>query len=236
MTVHAGTAAPYEDGERAVIRVVLADDQVMVRAGLRMVVEREPGLEVVGEAADGAEAVELARRLRPDVVLMDISMPRLDGLAAARRLLGAPHPPKIIMLTTFDTDENLYAALKAGTSGFLLKVSPPEQLIKAIKAVASGDGLLDPAVTTRVIAAFARRHEPVTPPRLAELTPRETEVLRMLARGLTNAEIAGRLFVGEATVKTHVARVLMKLGLRDRTQAVVFAYESGVVTPGSPAR
>ncbi|WP_200926665.1 response regulator [Sphaerimonospora mesophila] len=215
------------------IRIVLADDQVMVRAGLRMVIESEPGMEVVGEAGDGVEAVAVARRVRPDVVLMDISMPRMDGLAAAKRLLDSPHPPKIIMLTTFDTDENLYAALRAGTSGFLLKVSPPEQLVAAIKVVAAGDGLLDPAVTTRVISSFAGRREPVRPPQLSELTPRELEVLRLLARGLTNAEIARELFVGEATVKTHVARVLMKLNLRDRAQAVVFAYESGVVTPGS---
>ncbi len=205
----------------------------MIRAGLRMVVESDPGMEVVGEASDGVEAVAVARRVQPDVVLMDISMPRMDGLAAARQLLAAPHPPKIIMLTTFDTDENLYAALRAGTSGFLLKVSPPEQLVEAIKVVAAGEGLLDPAVTTRVIASFAGRPEPVRPPQLSELTPRELEVLRMLARGLTNAEIASELFVGEATVKTHVARVLMKLNLRDRAQAVVFAYESGVVTPGA---
>lgn len=215
------------------IRIVLADDQAMIRAGLRMVVESEPGMEVVGEAGDGAEAVTMARRLRPDIVLMDISMPRLDGLSAARQVLEAPSPPKVIILTTFDTDENLYAALRAGTSGFLLKVSPPEQLVEAIKVVAAGDGLLDPAVTIRVISSFAGRHQPLRPPRLSELTPRELEVLRMLARGLTNAEIAGELFVGEATVKTHVARVLMKLDLRDRAQAVVFAYESGVVTPGA---
>ncbi|MEV6984651.1 response regulator transcription factor [Sphaerisporangium sp. NPDC051017] len=215
------------------VRVVVADDQAMVRAGLRMVVESEPGMEVVGEAADGAEAVALARRLRPDVVLMDISMPVMDGLTAARRVLGDPDPPRIIILTTFDTDENLYAALRAGASGFLLKVSPPEQLVEAVRVVAAGDALLDPAVTTRVIASFAGRHEPVRPSSLDELTRRELEVLRHLARGLTNAEIAGELFVGEATVKTHVARVLMKLGLRDRAQAVVFAYESGVVRPGA---
>ncbi|MEU9885344.1 response regulator transcription factor [Sphaerisporangium sp. NPDC051011] len=215
------------------VRVVVADDQAMVRAGLRMVVESEPGMEVVGEAADGAEAVALARRLRPDVVLMDISMPVMDGLTAARRVLGDPDPPRIIILTTFDTDENLYAALRAGASGFLLKVSPPEQLVEAVRVVAAGDALLDPAVTTRVIASFAGRYEPVRPSSLDELTRRELEVLRHLARGLTNAEIAGELFVGEATVKTHVARVLMKLGLRDRAQAVVFAYESGVVRPGA---
>jgi DNA-binding NarL/FixJ family response regulator len=217
------------------VRIVVVDDQAMVRAGLRLVAESEPGLEVVGEACDGAEAVSVVRRLRPDVVLMDIAMPRKDGLTAARELLGDPRPPKIIMLTTFGTDENLYAALRAGVSGFLLKVSPPEQLIEAIKVVARGDGLLDPAVTTRVIASFAHRHEPVPSPRLNDLTPRELEVLRHLARGLTNAEIAAELYVGEATVKTHVARVLMKLGLRDRAQAVVFAYESGVVRPGADA-
>ncbi|WP_327086209.1 response regulator transcription factor [Nonomuraea sp. NBC_01738] len=215
------------------IRIVIVDDQAMVRAGLRMVVDSDPGMDVVGEAADGLEAIAVARRTRPDIVLMDISMPRLDGLAAAKQLLDTPNPPKIITLTTFDTDENLYAALRAGTSGFLLKVSPPEQLIDAIKVVHSGDALLDPAVTSRVIASFAGRHDPTPPPQLAELTPRELEVLRLLARGRTNAEIARELYVGEATVKTHVARVLMKLDLRDRAQAVVFAYESGVVRPGA---
>jgi DNA-binding NarL/FixJ family response regulator len=216
------------------IRIVIADDQAMVRAGLRMVVDSEPGMEVVGEAADGLEALAVTRRTRPDIVLMDISMPRMDGLTAATRMLEEESPPKVVMLTTFDTDENLYAALRAGTSGFLLKVSPPEQLVEAIRVVHSGDALLDPAVTSRVIASFAGRHDPSPPPQLDELTPRELEVLRLLARGLTNAEIARDLFVGEATVKTHVARVLMKLHLRDRAQAVVFAYESGVVTPGAP--
>ncbi|MGW4958074.1 response regulator [Nonomuraea sp. NPDC004186] len=215
------------------IRIVIADDQAMVRAGLRMVVDSDPGMEVVGEASDGREAVVVVRRTRPDIVLMDISMPRLDGLAAAKELLDDPSPPKVITLTTFDTDENLYAALRAGTSGFLLKVSPPEQLLEAIRVVHAGDALLDPAVTSRVIATFAGRAEPTPSPRLAELTPRELEVLRLLARGLTNAEIAGELYVGEATVKTHVARVLMKLSLRDRAQAVVFAYETGVVRPGA---
>ncbi|WP_326821157.1 response regulator transcription factor [Streptosporangium sp. NBC_01639] len=215
------------------IRVVIADDQAMVRAGLKLVVQGEPGMEVVGEASDGLEAVAVACRTRPDVVLMDISMPRMDGLTAAGQLLGRPDPPKVVMLTTFDTDENLYAALRVGTSGFLLKVSPPEQLLEAVRVVFGGDALLDPAVTTRVIASFAGRHDPVPPPQLAGLTPRELEVLRFLARGLTNAEIASMLFVGEATVKTHVARVLMKLHLRDRAQAVVFAYESGVVRPGA---
>ncbi|RVX39215.1 LuxR family two component transcriptional regulator [Nonomuraea polychroma] len=215
------------------IRIVIADDQAMVRAGLRMVVDSDPGMEVVGEAADGREAVAVARRTRPDIVLMDISMPRLDGLSAAKELLDTPSPPKVITLTTFDTDENLYAALRAGTSGFLLKVSPPEQLLEAIRVVHAGDALLDPAVTSRVIATFAGRADPTPSPMLAELTPRELEVLRLLARGLTNAEIAGELYVGEATVKTHVARVLMKLSLRDRAQAVVFAYETGVVRPGA---
>ncbi|MFG1944813.1 response regulator [Nonomuraea sp. NPDC048826] len=215
------------------IKIVIVDDQAMVRAGLRMVVESDPGMEVVGEAADGRDAIAVARRVRPDIVLMDISMPRLDGLSATRELLDTPSPPKVITLTTFDTDENLWAALRAGTSGFLLKVSPPEQLIEAIRIVHAGDALLDPAVTSRVIASFAGRAEPTPSPRLDELTPRELEVLRLLARGLTNAEIAEELYVGEATVKTHVARVLMKLGLRDRAQAVVFAYESGVVRPGS---
>ncbi|MFI7700728.1 response regulator [Nonomuraea sp. NPDC049480] len=215
------------------IRIVIADDQAMVRAGLRMVVDSDPGMEVVGEAADGLEAIAVARRTRPDIVLMDISMPRLDGLSAARELLETPSPPKIVTLTTFDTDENLYAALRAGTSGFLLKVSPPEQLLEAIRVVHSGDALLDPAVTSRVIASFAGRADPTPSPMLGELTPRELEVLRLLARGLTNAEIARELYVGEATVKTHVARVLMKLSLRDRAQAVVFAYESGVVRPGA---
>ena len=217
------------------IRIVIVDDQAMVRVGLRMVVDNEPGMEVVGEAADGVEALAVTRRTRPDLVLMDISMPRMDGLAAAVQILEEPDPPKVVMLTTFDTDENLYAALRAGTSGFLLKVSPPEQLVEAIRVVHSGDALLDPAVTSRVIASFAGRHDPMPSPRLAELTPRELEVLGLLARGLTNAEIARELFVGEATVKTHVARVLMKLQLRDRAQAVVFAYESGVVRPGAAA-
>ncbi|WP_219469142.1 response regulator [Nonomuraea rhizosphaerae] len=218
------------------IRIVIVDDQAMVRAGLRMVVESEPGMEVVGEAADGRDAIAVVRRTSPDIVLMDISMPRLDGLSAAREMLDAPSPPKVITLTTFDSDENLYGALRAGTSGFLLKVSPPEQLIEAIRVVHSGDALLDPAVTSRVIASFAGwAADPSPSPRLDDLTPRELEVLGLLARGLTNAEIAGRLYVGEATVKTHVARVLMKLGLRDRAQAVVFAYESGVVRPGAAA-
>ncbi|MEV0394112.1 response regulator transcription factor [Polymorphospora rubra] len=214
------------------IRLVVADDQAMIRAGLRLVVETEPDLQVVGEATDGLEAVALARRTRPDVVLMDIAMPRLDGLAAARELLATPAPPRIIMLTTFDTDDNLYAALRVGASGFLLKVSPPEQLVAAIRVVAAGEALLDPAVTTRVIATFTAQPPPRRPVELDRLTPRELEVLTLMARGRSNAEIATALVVGEATVKTHVARVLMKLDLRDRVQAVVYAYESGLVRAG----
>jgi DNA-binding NarL/FixJ family response regulator len=219
-------------GDDRMISVVIADDQRMLRAGLRMVIETEPDMNVVGEASDGVEAVAVARRLRPDVVLMDIAMPRQDGLDATRALLAAPDPPRIIVLTTFDTDENLYRALQAGASGFLLKVSSPEHLITAIRVVAAGEALLDPAVTTRVIAAFAGRPGPAPPPELGELTPREAGVLRLMARGMSNGEIAAELTVGEATVKTHVARVLMKLGLRDRVQAVVYAYESGLVRAG----
>ncbi len=214
------------------ITVVIADDQRMVRAGLRMVIETEPDMTVVGEAGDGAEAVTLTRRVRPDVVLMDIAMPRQDGLSATATLLSSPNPPRVIVLTTFDSDENLYRALRAGASGFLLKVSSPEHLITAIRVVAAGEALLDPAITTRVISAFAGQPGPQPPAELGGLTPREAEVLRLVARGLSNAEIAAELTVGEATVKTHVARVLMKLNLRDRVQAVVFAYESGLVRAG----
>lgn len=214
------------------IRVLVADDQRMVRAGLRMVIETEPDIQVVGEAGDGAEAVTLARRLLPDVVLMDIAMPRQDGLTATRVLLATPNPPRVIVLTTFDTDENLHDALRAGASGFLLKVSSPEHLITAIRVVAAGEAILDPAVTTRVIASYAGTPGPQPPPELADLTPRETDVLRLVARGMSNGEIAAALTVGEATVKTHVARVLMKLALRDRVQAVVYAYESGLIRPG----
>lgn len=215
------------------MKLVIADDEAMVRGGLRMLIESERDLEVVGEAADGHEAVEITRRVRPDLVLMDIRMPRMDGLTAARRVLELLHPPRVLMLTTFDEDENVYEALRLGTSGFLLKAAPPEQLLEAIRTVQAGKALIDPAVTVRVIEAFSR--QPATrppPPELAELTPRELEVLRLLARGLSNSEIARELVVSEATVKTHVNRLLMKLGLRDRTQAVVLAYEAGVVRPG----
>jgi DNA-binding NarL/FixJ family response regulator len=216
--------------------VLIADDQALVRAGFRMILEAEEDLDVVGEAADGREAVEEARRLRPDVVLMDVRMPDVDGIEATRRLLDdGGTDSKIVMLTTFDMDEYVYDALRAGASGFLLKDVPPEQLVAGIRAVASGDALLAPSVTRRVIEEFVRR-----PPdsvrtaslELAELTARELEVLKLVARGLANAEIAKELFISETTVKTHVAHVLMKLKLRDRVQAVVFAYESGLVLPG----
>jgi len=216
------------------IRVVVADDQALVRAGLKMVLEAEEDIEVVGEAADGEQVLEVARRTRPDVVLMDIRMPVLDGLEASRRLLATDDPPKVLVLTTFDEEEYLYEALRAGTSGFLLKVSPPERLISAVRTVADGNALIDPAVTQRVIAAFGRRAATKPPPpALSELTARELEVLELMARGLSNQEIASELIVGDAAVKTHVARVLMKLGLRDRVQAVVFAYEHGIVEPGA---
>ncbi|GAA1844708.1 response regulator [Asanoa iriomotensis] len=214
------------------IRVVIADDQAMIRAGLRMVLDTEPDITVVGEAADGADAITVARRTSPDVVLLDLAMPRMDGVTAAARLGALDSPPRVIVLTTFDSDENLYAALRAGASGFLLKVSPPEQLVTAIRVVASGASLLDPAVTTRVIAAFTRQPAPHRPAVLDRLTPREREVLRLLARGLANVEIARHLDLGDATVKTHVARVLMKLDLRDRAQAIIWCYEHGVVRPG----
>ncbi|GAA3139491.1 response regulator transcription factor [Planomonospora alba] len=218
------------------VRLVIADDQAMIRAGLRLVAETAPGIDVVGEAADGREALDVVRRLRPDVLLMDVAMPRLDGLGAARRLLADPRPPKIVMLTTFGTDRNLHAALRAGVNGFLLKTSPPELLAEAVRVAATGDALIDPAVTMRVIASFAGGPAPVERPELDALTRRERQVLNLLARGLSNPEIAGALGLGEATVRTHVARVLQKLGVRDRVQAVVFAYEAGVVRPGQGER
>ena len=217
--------------------VLIVDDQALVRAGFRMILEAEEDIEVVGEAADGREAVAEVRRLRPDVVLMDVRMPDMDGIEATRRLLGGDGAAaKVVMLTTFDMDEYVYDALRAGASGFLLKDVPPEQLVAGIRAVASGDALLAPSVTRRVIEEFVRRPPDsirTAPPELAELTARELEVLKLIARGLANAEIAKELFVSETTVKTHVAHVLMKLKLRDRVQAVVFAYESGLVLPGS---
>jgi DNA-binding NarL/FixJ family response regulator len=217
--------------------VLIVDDQALVRAGFRMILEAEQDIEVVGEAADGREAVAEARRLRPDVVLMDVRMPDVDGIEATRRLLGNDGPgAKVVMLTTFDMDEYVYDALRAGASGFLLKDVPPEQLVAGIRVVATGDALLAPPVTRRVIEEFVRRPPDsvrTAPPELAELTARELEVLELIARGLANAEIAKEIFVSETTVKTHVAHILMKLKLRDRVQAVVFAYESGLVLPGT---
>jgi DNA-binding NarL/FixJ family response regulator len=220
-----------------VIRVLVADDQTLVRAGFRVLVESAPDLEVVGEAGDGVEAVELARRELPDVVLMDIRMPRMDGLEATRRIVALDRAEgvRVLVLTTFDLDEYVYEALRAGASGFLLKDTPPAALLAAIRVVAAGDALLAPGVTRRLIAEFARRPEPsaVTPAALAALTDREREVLALVARGLSNAEIAELLVVSGATAKTHVSRVLAKLHARDRAQLVMLAYETGLVTPGS---
>jgi DNA-binding NarL/FixJ family response regulator len=209
-------------------RVVVADDQALVRAGLKMVLEAEEDIEVVGEAGDGEQVLEVARRTQPDVVLMDIRMPVLDGLEASRRLLARDDPPKILVLTTFDEEEYLYEALRAGTSGFLLKVSPPEQLIGAIRTVAAGEALLSPTITKRVIQKFARMPRPSPPKELDELSEREREVFRLMARGLSNGEIAEGLYISETTVKTHVTHILQKLNLRDRVQAVVLAYQAGI--------
>lgn len=214
-------------------RVLIADDQALVRAGFRKLLESE-GIDVVGEAADGRDAVDQARRLRPTLVLMDIRMPRLDGIEATRRLVADGDHMRVLILTTFGLDDYVYEALRAGASGFMLKDAPPEELLAAVEIVARGDALIAPAVTRSVIEEFMRRSPAPRAdiPELAELTAREREVLDLLARGLSNAEIAGRLVVSEATVKTHVTRVLSKLGLRDRVQAVILAYESGMVTPG----
>jgi DNA-binding NarL/FixJ family response regulator len=220
-----------------VTSVLIADDQELVRAGLRSVLERRDGIEVVGEAADGRTAVDRARRLHPDVVLMDVRMPVMDGIAATRELTGAPHEggPRVLMLTTFDLDEYVFEAIRAGASGFLLKDATPARLANAIRAVAGGDALFAPAVTRRLVERFAAA--PARPgdraaALLAELTAREREVLELVARGLSNAEIAELLVLSLPTVKTHVGRMLMKLDLRDRVQAVVFAYETGVVRTG----
>jgi DNA-binding NarL/FixJ family response regulator len=222
-----------------VIRVLIVDDQSLVRAGFRMILEAESDIEVVGEAADGAEALTAVRESKPDVILMDVRMPNVDGLEATRRLLdGKAEGPRVLILTTFDLDEYVYEALRVGASGFLLKDTPPEQLVDAIHIVASGDALLSPVITRRVIEEFVRRPPDSVrkpSPALEELTARELEILRFIARGLSNAEIAKAAFVSETTVKTHVAHVLMKLRLRDRVQAVVFAYENGVVAPGEAA-
>ncbi|OII65884.1 response regulator transcription factor [Streptomyces sp. CC77] len=223
------------------IRVIIVDDQAMVRAGFAALLSAQPDIDVVGEAPDGRAGVQVGRSSHPDVVLMDVRMPEMDGLAAARELLNPPpgvtHRPKVLMLTTFDVDDYVYEALRAGASGFLLKDAPPADLISAVRVVAGGEALLAPSVTRRLIEDFAaqrpasRRARSV---RLNGLTPRETEVLELVARGLSNQEIAERLVLAEQTVKTHIGRVLAKLGLRDRAQAVVFAYESGLVTPGEP--
>jgi DNA-binding NarL/FixJ family response regulator len=219
------------------IRVLLVDDQALIRAGFRMILDAEEDIEVVGECADGTQAVDSTRRLTPDVVLMDIRMPEMDGIEATRRIAGnnGEGGPRVLMLTTFDLDEYVYDALRAGASGFLLKDVPAEQLVDGIRVVAQGDALLAPSVTKRLIQEFSRGAvaQQSAPAALDELTPRELEVFKLIARGMSNAEIAADLIVSETTVKTHVARVLMKLGVRDRVQAVVLAYESGVVAPGA---
>jgi DNA-binding NarL/FixJ family response regulator/class 3 adenylate cyclase len=226
----AESAGPVDE-----VRVLIADDQTLVRAGFKAILDGQPGIRVVGEAVDGRDAVDLARRRRPDVVLMDIRMPDLDGLEATRRILAEPteQPIAVLMLTTFDLNEYVYEALRAGASGFLLKDVLPEDLIAAVRVVAAGDGLIAPTITKRLIEQFARTAPPGAPPaELESLTPREVEVLTLIARGLSNQEIAGELVLSEATVKTHVKRVLSKLDVRDRVQAVVVAYEAGLVTPG----
>jgi DNA-binding NarL/FixJ family response regulator len=215
-----------------VIRVVTADDQALIRDALRTILEREPDLAVVGEAVDGDGAIAAVREHRPDVVLMDIRMPGRDGIEATRALLAEPEPPKVLMLTTFDLDEYVHACLRAGASGFLLKDTQPADIVAAVRAAHAGDATLSPVVTQRLIASYVRAPAPdATPP--AALTDREVDVLRALARGLSNAEVARELYVGETTVKTHVTAILAKLGVRDRLQAVIVAYESGLVRPGS---
>jgi DNA-binding NarL/FixJ family response regulator len=223
-----------------VIHVLVVDDEPLVRSGVRMILEGEDDIEVVGEAADGNKALERARALAPDVVILDIRMPGMDGIETTRRLLQRADAPRILILTTFDLDEYVYQAMKAGASGFILKNIPPAKLVDAVRTVAEGDALLAPAITRRMIERFVRRAPAGTgrPAQLAELTERELSVLRLIARGLSNAEIASTLFLSEATVKSHVNRVLSKLDLRDRTQATVLAYETGLVEPGdtTPAK
>jgi DNA-binding NarL/FixJ family response regulator len=217
------------------IRVLLADDQALVRGGFRSILDGQPDIDVVGEASDGAEAIDLAYQHDPDVILMDIRMPRVDGIEATRRLTGGRVTSRILILTTFDHDEYVYAALRAGASGFLLKSAPSRELAGAIRTVATGEAMLAPEITRRMIEDYIRRphRDADPPPGLAALTPRELEVLGLIARGRSNAEIGAALFLSEPTVKTHVGRVLLKLGLRDRVQAVVFAYECGLVQPGN---
>jgi DNA-binding NarL/FixJ family response regulator len=220
-----------------VIRVLIADDQALVRGGFRLILEAQPDIQVVGEASDGREALDLARKLAPDVVLMDVRMPELDGLEAARRLLVNPDAPRVLVLTTFDLDEYVYEAMKSGVSGFLLKAVRPEQLADAVRVVASGEALLAPTITRRLIEEFVARPRPGAraPEELAELTDRELDVLKLVARGMSNAQIAETLVVSEATVKTHITHILRKLDLADRVQAVVLAYETGLVRPGESA-
>jgi DNA-binding NarL/FixJ family response regulator len=217
------------------VRVLIVDDQALIRAGFRMILDAQPDLEVVGEAADGSTAIDAVRTLRPDVVLMDIRMPGVDGIEATRRLTELNVPSKIVILTTYDLDEYVFDALAAGASGFLLKHVPPEELVHGVRVAASGDALLAPSITKRLIEEFAKHRAPVRAggTDLHTLTDREQEVIRLLGRGLSNPEIARELKVGEATVKTHVAHVLDKLGLRDRVQAVIFAYEVGLIKPGA---
>lgn len=215
------------------INVLIADDQSMVRSGLRLILEAESDIVVTAEAGDGEEAVRVARREKPDVILMDVRMPNLDGLEATRQITGSDPETKVIVLTTFDLDDYVYGALRAGASGFLLKDAGGDQLVDAIRVVASGEALIAPSVTKRLISEFARRPEAARVEGLDELTERELEVLAQVAKGLSNAEIAEELYVSETTVKTHVSHILAKLHLRDRVQAVVIAYESGLVTPGS---
>jgi DNA-binding NarL/FixJ family response regulator len=219
------------------IRVIIADDQALVRGGFHSILAGQDDIEVVGEAADGNETVELVERLQPDVVLMDIRMPGIDGLEATRRIVARGIATRVLVLTTFDVDDYVYEAMKAGASGFLLKTTPPRQLADAVRTVAAGDALLAPSITRRLVEQFVRRPPPgaTVPPALEELTERERDVLRRLARALSNAEIAAELVVSEATVKSHVNRILTKLNLRDRAQAIVLAYETGLVEPGSSA-
>jgi DNA-binding NarL/FixJ family response regulator len=222
------------------VRVLLVDDQALIRAGFRMILDAEEDIEVVGECANGAQAIDSVKRLGADVVLMDIRMPEMDGIEATRRIVAAQSeesPTRVLMLTTFDLDEYVYDALRAGASGFLLKDVPPDQLVGGIRLVAAGEALLAPTVTRRLIEEFARtpRADSEPPAAIEELTPREVEVLKLIARGMSNAEIAEELVVSPTTVKTHVARILLKLDLRDRVQAVVTAYEVGLVAPGRPA-
>jgi len=215
------------------IRVAIVDDQPLLRAGFSMILRSEDGIELVGEAANGIEAIQLVADAAPDVVLMDIRMPEMDGIEATRQIVAGDRPPAVLILTTFDNDEYVYASLQAGASGFLLKDAPPEDLLSAIQVVAGGDALLAPSITRRLITTFASLPaQATTATGLADLTDRENEVLSHMARGLSNSEIAEELYLGETTVKTHVGRILMKLGVRDRVQAVIAAYEAGVVRPG----